>query len=398
MMGRRKDLRRLRKCASGPVEEEIANRRLAMASATYQSIPVDQIIPSRHQVRKDLTEESVRSLAESLKQEGQLMPIIVRRQGDTGTGGQGENAVSPSLPVSQSPRPIYELVVGERRWRAAKLLGWKEIDARIIGTVSEAEAAAKGMVENLQREDLDPIEEAQGLADLNRLDPGYWTQAKIAEITGKTQSHVSETLRLLDLSDKIKENIRRRIISPEHGAELLRLPSLKIQQKVADSIVKQDLTVKKTRDLVNRLIQQKPASAAKTGHPAKDPLASLWPQLLANQAIPGVGAWGVAFKKGKWNFSVDSSAVSSQEALASWFKQMGEAIATWTSPRQSVSRPSTDPVGRVAGSVETRGPETSTPINAGLQSAGITSANDEEEQRQAALQDAAKSPKLGRPL
>src|SRR5579864_2614663 len=125
-------------------------------AATYQSIPIDQITPSMHQARKDFNEEALKGLAESLKQEGLIEPIVVRQS----NGG-------------------FELIAGERRWRAAKLLNWATIEAKIIQPVNEASAASKGLVENLQREDLNPIEEAEGFADQNKMDPVYWTHDEI---------------------------------------------------------------------------------------------------------------------------------------------------------------------------------------------------------------------------
>src|SRR5258708_5397895 len=109
-----------------------------VASAVYQQIPLAQIAPSPHQARKDFDPAALQGLADSMKAEGLLEPVLVRQVGDS-----------------------FELISGERRFRAAKLLGWTTIGAKVIQTVSEAEAAAKGMVENLQRADLNPIEEPQ---------------------------------------------------------------------------------------------------------------------------------------------------------------------------------------------------------------------------------------------
>jgi ParB family transcriptional regulator, chromosome partitioning protein len=134
--------------------------------ALFQSIAVDQIRPAAHQARKTFDESSIKALAESMKQEGLLQPITVRIvTSDKWTViGNTQDPSNNSSPITDHGSPItgcYELVSGERRLRAAKLLGWSAIDAKIVQTVSEAEAAAKGLVENLQREDLNPIEEAR---------------------------------------------------------------------------------------------------------------------------------------------------------------------------------------------------------------------------------------------
>jgi len=121
-----------------------------MPDPTILCIPLDQIGPSPYQPRKNFDPDKLKAFAVSLEKEGQLQPILVRRISSTPSPSRGEEV-------------RYEIISGERRWRAAQLLGLKTIEAKVIETVSEAAAAAKGMVENLQREDLDPIEEAEGL-------------------------------------------------------------------------------------------------------------------------------------------------------------------------------------------------------------------------------------------
>src|SRR5436853_7268561 len=126
------------------------NPTATAALASFQNIPVDQIRPSSHQARKTIPDESIQHLADSMKAEGLLQPIVVRRIGEPEKRGIGEGDVPPARPLADSPVQSFELVSGERRLRAARRLGWETIDARVIQTVSEAEAAAKGLVENLQ--------------------------------------------------------------------------------------------------------------------------------------------------------------------------------------------------------------------------------------------------------
>src|SRR5579871_1428732 len=152
------------------------------AASAFQTFPVYHFASSPHQARKVFDEDALQALAESMKQEGLLQPITVRQVGDG-----------------------YELISGERRLRAAKMIGWPVIDAKVIKTVSEGEAAAKGLIENLQREDLNAMEEARGFEDLNRLDPAYWTQEQIGKITGKGQTYVSESLGLLRLPESVQD-------------------------------------------------------------------------------------------------------------------------------------------------------------------------------------------------
>ena len=139
-------------------------------ASKLQLISIALIKPSPHQARKLFDEENLWKLAESLRQEGLIQPITVRQL----------------LPMAGDREdPGFELVSGERRLRAAKLLGWTMIEARIISVISEGEVAAKGLIENLQREDLNPIEESEGFLQLNNVDPTYWTHERIAQVTGK---------------------------------------------------------------------------------------------------------------------------------------------------------------------------------------------------------------------
>src|SRR5882672_4232733 len=141
---------------------------------------------------------------ESLRQEGLIQPITIRKL----------------LPMAGDREdPGYELVSGERRLRAAKLLGWDRIEARIISVISEGEVAAKGLIENLQREDLNPIEEAEGFQQLNNVDPTYWTHERIAHGTWKRRVYLTPSLAPMPLPKAIKEDVRRRTYTPGHGLE-----------------------------------------------------------------------------------------------------------------------------------------------------------------------------------
>jgi ParB family chromosome partitioning protein len=193
------------------------------------SAPVEQVHASAHQVRHDFDDEGLKSLAESIAKEGLLQPVTVRRVGDH-----------------------YELVAGERRLRAVKLLGQPTIDAIVVKAASEAAASAKGLVENLQRKDLNAIEEAEGFARLNALDPGYWTQEMIGTISGRKRTEVNRSIALLGLPEAIKENLRNGSLSREHGLELLRLKDRSEQPEVGEKA--KTLTVKKTRDLIDSIL------------------------------------------------------------------------------------------------------------------------------------------------
>ncbi len=254
--------------------------------ANFQAIPIDRIKSSPHQARKFFDQESIQALAESMRQEGLLQPITVRRLVEKNPSVISQNA--------DGDRFYFELIAGERRLRAAKLLGWMRIDAKVIQTISDGEAAAKGLIENLQREDLNPIEEADGFGDLSKLDPNYWTQQKIAQICGKKQSFISDSLGLLGLPDAIKENIRRRILSRSHGVELMRLPTPEAQLEASKKI-----------EGLNRQEARKVISQHKGGKAEPDPLKTVWDQ--ASQDLE-IGLFQVNYAAcNQWTLKIKAS-------------------------------------------------------------------------------------------
>jgi len=274
----------------------------------FQLIQISKIKSSQYQARKSFDDTSLKSLADSIHIEGLIEPIIVRQVGDE-----------------------FELVSGERRLRACKLNGAETIEAKVIQTVSEAEAAAKGLVENLQREDLNPIEEAEGIQALLDLHDNHWTQEQIAKVIGKEESRISRTLRFISLSDQIKEKMRRRILTEGHAVELIRLPSPELQEQVGQKI-EEGLSVMATRKLVDKLTKAKKAAETKTGRPSLDFFASVWSALVADTGIKACGYWGVEFKKDKWNFSIGAETVTSKADFATWFRQMADHIESDKQP------------------------------------------------------------------
>jgi ParB family chromosome partitioning protein len=248
-------------------EASTAQSEASASQPIVVKLRLEQLRPSVHQSRKDYNEAKLQALAESMKHEGQLQPILVRK-------ATSSQVLAPSQDVSgerslELGADSYELVIGERRWRAAKLLGWETIEAKVITTVSEAEAAAKSLVENTQRERLNPVEEAEGFADLNRLDPKYWNQDKIAEVFGKTQGYISESLSLLGLAGDIQENIRRRIISRSHGIEIAKLSNPEQQMQVQEAVITRKLNRDQTRKFISEIQQnQVEGQSAKAHRPA----------------------------------------------------------------------------------------------------------------------------------
>ncbi len=202
-------------------------------------IPIRQIRPNPSQPRKIFDPEGLRELAASIEQYGILQPLTVRRN----LGG-------------------YELVAGERRLRAAKMAGCTEVPC-ILLTVDEEQSGMVALVENLQRRDLDYIEEAEGLSRLMRL---YGlNQEQAAQRVGKSQSAVANKLRLLRHSPKVLELLRKHQLSERHARALLKLPTEAERLEVLAAIVKQQLNVAKTEAYIDAYIEKQKAKEPKRG-------------------------------------------------------------------------------------------------------------------------------------
>ncbi len=190
---------------------------------------IDEISPNRFQPRKYFDDDKLEELVTSIRENGILQPVIVQKA-ETG----------------------YELVVGERRWRASKKAGLKKIPA-VIREVSDNQALELAIVENIHRQDLNPIEEAEAYARLS--DEFALTQEMIAKKVGKSRAAVANILRLLKLSRNIKEDLISGKLSMGHARALLGLDNAGQMQALRKEIFKQDLTVRQTESRVNRLKQ-----------------------------------------------------------------------------------------------------------------------------------------------
>ena len=192
-----------------------------------QELPIEQVEVNEDQPRQVFSEESIAELAETIQSHGLLQPIIVRPIGDT----------------------KYQIIAGERRYRAIKKLNWQKIPA-IVKKMDEKEAASMAVIENLQREGLTAIEEAESyrkLMDLNQL-----TQLELARAIGKSQAFVANKLRLLKLSPLVQRAILQRKISERHGRSVVSLPEKK-QVEILKKIVDKKLSVKETEKIVAQL-------------------------------------------------------------------------------------------------------------------------------------------------
>lgn len=205
----------------------------------FQELDITQIEPSPHQPRRDIDTAQIEELAKSIRQEGLLQPIVVRKNGER-----------------------YQLVAGERRWRACQSLEMKKILARVVH-VGESSAAAIALIENLQRENLNPIEESLGYASLMR--DFDLTQEAVAERVGKPRSSIANALRLLQLSRETQGFISRGLLSVGHAKVLLGLENEEQRTLLARRIVEKGLSVRDTERLVQGLKNSHDAQADAPG-------------------------------------------------------------------------------------------------------------------------------------
>ena len=199
------------------------------------TVSIDEIVPNKEQPRKTFDEGSLAELSESIKQHGVLQPLLVR-------------------PL---PEGGYQLVAGERRWRACRMAGLREVPV-VIKELTDTETMEIAIIENLQREDLNPIEEAEGLQAL--IDKCGFTQEEVATSVGKSRPAIANSLRLLRLPPEVREMTKNGEISAGHARALLAFDNEAMIYEVANNIVSKKLTV---RD-VERLSKMKEPSAAVT--------------------------------------------------------------------------------------------------------------------------------------
>jgi ParB family chromosome partitioning protein len=216
----------------------------AAGQAGPVEIPLDRIRPNPGQPRVRFADAELATLTASIREHGVLQPILVTETIDG-----------------------YQLVAGERRWRAARAAGLERIPAvvRQLDTATQLEIA---LVENLQREDLDPIEAAHGFRRL--IDEFGFSQEQVAIRVGRARSTVTNTLRLLEASPLVQQAVIDRTISEGHARALGGL-SVEHQEHVVGSVIDQDLSVRQTEELVRRLRTPRPATAAATVDAARDP-------------------------------------------------------------------------------------------------------------------------------
>jgi ParB family chromosome partitioning protein len=239
-----------------PAATESGTVTALRADEEFTQIPIDLLQRGKYQPRIDMRQESLQELADSIKAQGVVQPIVVRPISEASAG---------------QPRR-YEIIAGERRWRAAQLAGLHEIPA-VVRRVPDEAAVAMALIENIQRENLNPLEEARAL---DRLIKEFdMTHATAAEAVGRSRAAVSNLLRLLELADEVKQLVEQREIEMGHARALLGLENRRQQAEVGALVAKKKLSVRETEALVKRMTSQPASDAApKRSDPNIDKLQS----------------------------------------------------------------------------------------------------------------------------
>ena len=207
------------------------------------SLPISQVQPGLNQPRKRFDEAALADLADSVRTHGIIQPLTVRRLGSG----------------------YYQIIAGERRWRAAKLAGLKEVPAVVI-EADDRKVMELGLIENLQREDLNPIEEANGYKVL--IEDYGLTQEEVSLRVGKSRSAVANATRLLELPDPVQQLLEEGSLSAGHARAILSAPNRSVQRNLAQRVIDDGLSVRQTEQLAKRMAQQEGAIPPK---PEADP-------------------------------------------------------------------------------------------------------------------------------
>ena len=215
------------------MESEVKHSTVSTASSSEEGkdgtlmVKLSKVEPNREQPRKNFDEDSLQELAESLKQFGMLQPILVQNRGD-----------------------YYEIIAGERRWRAAKIAGLKEVPV-IVRELTDQEIVEISLIENIQREDLNPIEEAQAYKRL--LTEFHLKQDEVAERVSKSRTAVTNSMRLLKLCDEVQKMVVDDMISTGHARALISIEDPEEQYLIAQKIFDEKLSVREVEKLVKDL-------------------------------------------------------------------------------------------------------------------------------------------------
>lgn len=247
-------------------------RGLSADTAAVQQIAVENVKPNPRQPRLEMDQDELSSLSNSIKEHGVLQPIVV---------------------LPEDPDGDFTLIAGERRLRAARQAGLVEIPA-LVRQVDERQQLELALIENLQRTDLNPLEEAEGYRQL--IDDFELSHDEIAKRIGKSRTAVTNTIRLLKLSASVRTALQEGKISEGHARALLALPSAQAQSAALQTVLSQELNVRQTEELVRKLSGERKPSRSKTAQTPEE-------KALENQLREALGT-KVTLRRGKRGGSI----------------------------------------------------------------------------------------------
>lgn len=221
----------------GALIPEVDEAKINIDRSGILEVDINYIAPNENQPRKNFDEEKLNTLSQSIKEKGIIQPILVTKDGE-----------------------YYTIIAGERRWRAAKLAGLKKVPI-IEKKLSDIEVMEISLIENLQREDLNPIEEAMAYKRL--VDEFSLTQEEISKRVGKSRPAVANSLRLLNLDPKVANYLVEGTLSEGHGRLLVSIDNHDMQYEVAKKIIDESLNVRQTEKLIKKLNEKKPVNPNK---------------------------------------------------------------------------------------------------------------------------------------
>ena len=255
----------------------------------YRELDVDQIKRGKYQPRQHFDEQALQELADSISAQGIIQPIVVRPEGQH-----------------------FELIAGERRWRAAQLAGLQKVPV-VVRELDSKSAAAIALIENIQREDLNPLEEAQALMRL--IEEFDLTHQQVADSVGRSRASVSNLLRLLDLADPVKDQVNRGLLDMGHARALLGLIRHD-QIEIAAIVVNRGLSVRETEALVKKTLNNLSKNKSETNLP-KDPDITRLETRISEKL--GAGVQVKSRKKGAGDLIISFHSSDELEGILSHF-------------------------------------------------------------------------------
>ena len=265
------------------------------AESELLHLPISKVEPRLEQPREYFDEDALQELADSIAQYGLIQPITVRK---LNTG-------------------YYQIIAGERRWRASRMAGLTEVPVRVI-EADDRRTAELALVENLQREDLNPIEEAKGYRTL--IEEYGLTQEEAAKSVGRSRPAITNAMRLLSLSAPVLEMVEKGELSAGHARALIPISDEKLQWEAANEVKSKNLSVRKTEQLATRITKE-----SKAEKPANDPLAVDYSAEVSNQLTAALG-WRVRLVDGKktGRIEIEFYGADDREALIALLQSAGE--------------------------------------------------------------------------